>query len=193
MTWGCVALLSDSRRRFKNMKLKNRNNWNEENFIFDRYRRSQKRSVICDSIFSRFCCRRFVFKIRDRFVWRLWQLCCFFRRKPRTRPLKSFEANTFKHFFEISNGTKQNVETEREREREREREGHWRCVVLLCSHFLSLSHTLTLYIFSLSLSLNLVSDAPVSMMLLLRETETSRVSDASMKERERESLRAKER
>ena len=105
MTWGCVALLSDSRRRFKNMKLKNRNNWNEENFIFDRYRRSQKRSVICDSIFSRFCCRRFVFKIRDRFVWRLWQLCCFFRRKPRTRPLKSFEANTFKHFFEISECT----------------------------------------------------------------------------------------
>ena len=36
--------------------------------------------------------------------------------------MKSFEANTFKHFFEISNGTKQNVETERERERERERD-----------------------------------------------------------------------
>ena len=150
MTWGCVALLSDSRRRFKNMKLKNRNNWNEENFIFDRYRRSQKRSVICDSIFSRFCCRRFVFKIRDRFVWRLWQLCCFFRRKPRTRPLKSFEANTFKHFFEISNGTKQNVETERERERERERGTLKVCSFTLLTLPLSFSHFDFVYFLSLS-------------------------------------------
>ena len=107
----------------------------------------------------------------------------------------SFEEFRSKHFQTLFRNFKWNETKcgDWKREREREREGHWRCVVLLCSHFLSLSHTLTLYIFSLSLSLNLVSDAPVSMMLLLRETETSRVSDASMKERERESLRAKER